>query len=80
MVKRKMMEVQEEGWAAFEDGIERSENPYTDSMWAKVWKDAWEERSLDREGDYLDGLAELEDYARCPELRINYFDPYWNSK
>ena len=69
MVKRKMMEVQEEAWQACEEGVLRSENPYTDTMWAATWKEAWEERSND-----FDALAEKEDYLNHPELQINYFD------
>ena len=72
MVKHKMMEVQEEGWQAFEDGVEREENPYTDTMWAATWKEAWENRSLDREADYFDSLALEEDYHRNPDLYIDY--------
>ena len=74
MIKEYMMGVQEEGRQASDDGVERKDNPYINTMWEKTWQEAWEGRTLDCEADYLDGLAEKEDYARCPDLQISYCD------
>ncbi len=80
MVKRKMMEVQEEAWQAFEDGIK--ENPYVGQSWEQTWAAAWEGRSNDY-GEYLDELQEKEDYLKMIQnwhvfLRspaaVTYFD------
>lgn len=71
MVKRKMMEVQEEATAAYE-ALEEV-NPYIGTIWERTWQKAWNFQS-DEYGAHIDRLAEAEDYARCPDLRINYFD------
>ncbi len=70
MVKRKMMEVQEEAWDAFEEGSEV--NPYKDTMWERCWQQAYD-GCADDYGNYLDLMQEKEDYLRSPAA-VTYFD------
>lgn len=69
MVKRKMMEVQEEAVAAYEKLDEA--NPYVGTTWERIWQEAWDFHA-DAYGAYIDRVAEAEDYARCPDLAIDY--------
>lgn len=63
MVKRKMMEVQEEAFAAYDAAEEENPNPYVGTIWERTWQEAWDGRQ-DTYAEHLDRLAEAEGYYR----------------
>lgn len=70
MVKRKMMEVQEEAYQASDEGSEV--NPYKGTPWEQCWQEAYDAHA-DEYGAYIDRLQEKEDYLKAP-VPVTYFD------